>query len=234
MTFLDAKNGVTEALKEQLSSRGLVPDTAALERWVNRANGNVWVWAVERNPRAWWVRSADLTFDPVVGSIPYADILNFGIDPPSEPAVYRIEKLWYFDTNDSKWKAMQPLESEDQPLYEPTQPALAPNPPKPTRWYVEGTSIFFTPVPTTSLQVRVTYIPVLQPMGLDSDWLLGGKHQAHHDLVIFKALQLLWKKDDAQATPWDSEVQDGFKDFLRTLRRTQGMRTRRVRRVSHY
>ncbi len=236
MTFAEAKTAVLEGLKEQVSSRGLIPDNAALERWVNMANGAIWAGAIGQNPRAWILRSEAATWDPAQGYLTMdelvASLANPLGFPLGTPGVHHIRYLEYQDPTDSRWKPIVPFESEDTGLLEPVSRTFQPR--IPSRWYVEGDLLYLSPPPDSGLAVRCRFVPLLPTLTAAGEWLLLGRHTTYHDLVVLKTLQLLWRKDEEKTTPWDTEVADGTRDFYHAIRRTQGMRTRRVRRVSHY
>lgn len=232
MTLADLRAALLEASKEAISTRGLLPDQAAQDRWLNRANESIWVDAVERAPQLWRVRGGPYTVTKAAGNLAYSGASGL---TGNTTTVYKVVEIRVQDT-DGSLKLILPLETaQDVGLYEVQPPAVpGPNNGLPSRWYIEGEAIWFSPVLQQDIVVYARYIPALPSMSATGDLALGGRLQNHHDLVVLKALQLLSKKDEEMATPWDSEVKSGYQSLYRTLRRTQGFSTRRTRKASHY
>lgn len=222
MTLGELRDEVRDAVLEKASDTGLIPDTASLDRWINRANRDVYRQAVEWNPTPWIERSADVA---------YAAPLSFAaIAGPGKPvrSVHLVRaKLG------SDYYAVDPLE-EGALDFVGYEPASGGGGLLPSRWYVEGRALWLTPPPVGPTELRVSFVREAAAMAAPADPALGGVLGDHHDLVALTAAQLLYRKDEMLVTPWDKDVEKGLRDLRSALARNQGQRTRRVRAASHF
>jgi hypothetical protein len=223
-TLTTLQEHVRDLVAERASDKGLIESDAALTRWINRAARQVYRKALEWDAQAWVVRSGELSWQ-ATNTLTFAEIIT------GQTVLDRIVAVKV--KRDGNFYAVDPYDvGYLEHIYLEPDPGASTIPS--FRWYVEAQELRFTPVPTGTQTLVVHYLPVLADMSQGTEEPLAGRLDAHHDLVALVAAQMLFRKDEWFATPWDADVKDGYDDLRRALTRTQGQRTRRIRRASHF
>lgn len=221
-TLAELRTETREALLEKATDKGLIPSDVMLNRWINRANQSVWTLGLQRNPAAWAERSLSKSM-PTTGKF---ELDNLGFD--TIRSVLLVERL-----SGAEWLPLLAMEglNEHSEWDDPGTTLLAgPDP----RWYVEANTLRFAPAPTVPVTFRAKFVTSPVTMTADTDDALGGRYAEHHGLVALRAAQLLYHRDEVRKTPWDEEIANQERQFIDTLRRSQGGITRRVNRRRAY
>lgn len=221
MDLAALRTEVRRLVSERSSDKGLIPDVAALDGWINRANRQVYRKACEWSVAPFVARTGELPY--AGGGVAYSAIV-------AAPAVVRQVVLVKVKRGADFYR-VEPYEAGylDHASLEP-----APETAAGIRWYVEGEKLLLTPEPAVVPTLRVHYLPEARDLTDANPAPLNGRVADAHDLIALVAAQLLFRKDEFQRTPWDQDVGDGYNDLRRALARSQGQRTRRIRRASHY
>lgn len=226
MTLSEIQAFVRSAVLEKTNDVGLLPDTADLLRWVNAAHKAVYAQAVEWNPRPWFERSADVAY---ANPLPFATLAGAGKS---------IGKIHLVRVKvGSGYAPVVPLEAGEIDFADIEEGTDTTANSLTSRWYVEGKNLWLTPPPNVAVELRVSFvreIGALASPANDETEMLGGHFGDHHEVVGFKAAQLVYRKDEVRVTPWDLDVEDGLRALRSALARNQGQRTRRIRRASHF
>lgn len=210
-----------DAVLEKSSDRGLLPDDTSLDIYVNAANRSVFNQAVKWNPRPWMERSADLAY---ANPLPFSGIA--GAAPIKRIHLVRVK-------TGGGYAPVTPVEEGELDFADIEEGVTAAS--ITSRWFVEGEALWLTPPPASAPQLRVSFVRAIGSMSDPNDhFALGGQMPDHHDVVVWKAAQLVYRKDEMLRTPWDVEVEDGLRALRSELARNQGQRTRRIRRASHF
>ncbi|MGE5617336.1 MAG: hypothetical protein ACM3UX_00205 [Candidatus Woesearchaeota archaeon] len=221
MTLTQLRSFVRDAVMEKSTDLGLIPDDTSLDRYAHAAHKAIYEQAVEWNPRPWMVRSADLT---------YANPLTFttiagGGKPVRSVHLVRVK-------NGVGYSPVTPQEAGYIDFADFEDGATSVQVPESCRWYVEGAGLYLTP-PPTGATLSVSFVRHVGEIA-SGDEILGGLLLDHHDLVGFKAAQLIYRKDEMLRTPWDEEIAEKLRALRSALARNQGQRTRRIRRSSTF
>lgn len=223
MNLSELRERTREVLAERATDRGLISDDAELDRWLNSANRSLFNEAVRWNPRPWIERTGDLAYtDP----LPFSSLLAA---PASVKSIHRVAAK-----DGEAYYALTPAEEGylDDSDVDPGLPVQTAS--DLTKWYVEGEDLRLYPPAAVGTYLRVWLVRELADMVDEGDLPLGGRFADHHDLVVWKAAQLLFRKDEVFVTPWDRELEDGRRALRSALARNQGQQTRRIRRASHF
>lgn len=228
MTFAQIRQFIRSAVLEKTGDNGLIADEADLDRWANAGHRAIYIEATQKNPRPWFERSGDVVY---ANPLPLATLQGGG-KPIAKIHLLRVKVA-------GGYAPVQPLEEGEKDFADEedgvgqvvTQNALT------SKWFVEGKSLWLTPPPAAAPTLRASFVRelgLLVSPGDDGVELLGGNFGDHHELVGFKAAQLLYQKDELRVTPWDFAVEERLQTLRRELSRNQGQGPRRIRRRSHF
>lgn len=224
-TLTNLRTEVREAVFEKATDTGLITSDTMLDRWINRANQQVWLRGLLRNPRAWIERTAQFAF-PTTGSYALGSLVSPAVSDSLIWRLFSVESL-----ESGVWKPLWAVEGNGDYLEFEEDSATTFDPTR--RWYIEGLSLRLTPLPSAALTLRARLARAPVDMTAN-DEALGGKYPEHHQLVALKAAQLLYRRDEEKTTPWDREVEGLTLTFTDALRRNQGGITRRINRRRAY
>lgn len=250
MTLAELRTAVKDAMAEANPTpvSGLLNGEAELDRWIRRAHRWVYNLVARKQPALLLQASpevpveaggentfpltlpADLAGNADVDlltqangvSIPFSELAEAGVISVHFVAIVSGEKLVRVEAREHGLDRMSNVDV----------PRLS-NETAPYRWFVEGQSIFFDPQPKAPFRACVWFIPHWEPTDA-AHVALRGRLVQHHDLIVAKACQLLWRKDEEIRTPWDAEVEDLERELTFALRRTQQQGRRRIGRAGHY
>lgn len=222
MNLATLRTRVRAAVLERATDVGLISGDPEANDWINAANRAVFNQAVEWNPRPWIERSGDVVY---AGPLLLATLAGGGA--PVKSVHLLAVKVG------SGYEKITPSEEgylDDSGL----DPLLAVASASPSRWFVEGQGIWLAPAPGAAPTLKAWFVRQLVDLAADVDVPLGGLFLDHHDLIVYKAAQLLYRKDEMILTPWDKDVDEGLRVLRSALARNQGQRTRRIRPASHF
>lgn len=222
MTLTQLRVFVRDAILEKSTDLGLVPSEASLDWYCHAAHKAIYEQAVQWNPRPWIVRSADLA---------YANPLLFATIAAGNGAVRSLHLVRV--KVGSGYAPVPPLEVGEIDFADMEEGASSSATALSSRWYVEGRNLWLTPPPSAAVELRASFVREIGNIAADAE-LLGGQLTDHHELVGFKAAQLLYRKDEVLRTPWDVDVEERLRALRHALARNQGQTTRRIRRSSHF
>lgn len=227
MTLADLRTLVREAVLEKTTDKGLIESDTVLDRWINVANKSLWTLGLQRNPAKWAERSTNKTMT-TTGAFALGGLIAPATADTLIHRVHLVERLYGTD-----WLPVFPMEGLNEHV-EWDGPGSIEYASPDARFYVEGGNLRFSPAPTASVTFRAKFTRIPTDMTTGTDVALGGQYLEHHALVAFRTAQLFYKRDEVKKTPWDDEVDKLQRDFIDSLRRSQGGITRRVNRRRAY
>lgn len=236
MTLEEIRTAVRDAVAERASDAGLISSEAELDRWINAANRTVFRKAIKKNADRWKERASDiayvapgpLDFSVIAGGDPLLAgplAVAFGSSPVEHISLVRAKR------SDGNYYPVTPFEQGED--HAEIEPVTATSGSFPFRWYVEGEALWLSPPPVVDQTLEVTFVRSLAVLAA-GEHALAGRYPESHDVVVWKAAQLLYAKDEQRSTPWDAEWNESIRDLLASIARSQNQQTRRVRRRSHY
>jgi hypothetical protein len=201
-TLLTLRTYVRNYILERLGDVGLVTDTE-LTDIVNASSRMVWNRIATRYPENFAKRSAaNLTVTSTTMAVSYSTVTS----NPNQ--VFKIVDVRVGAVAAAE-SAMKPIPSFERTrerwVYEmaPAAPAI------PSRWYVEGNNLYFTPYASANFDCRVTWVELPQDMSGDSDTLWSGTTPAafYGDTVAILAAKMALAKDQKTQTGYDAVFQ---------------------------
>lgn len=205
MTLTSLQGYVRNYVLERSGDNGLITDSE-LTDIINAASRMVWLRIATKYPDVFMSRTAANKTVTAGAGLTFATL-----DATNGANIFRIVYLAVGAVGATADK-MSPLNEFDRVtfrhIYESyistkVAPAL------PYRYYVEGKTIYFTPVTSGSFDVSASYIYQPQDLTIGADTLWGGLLPMYHDSIAMLAAMLVYSKD--------GNLQTGFQPIFQYL-----------------
>jgi hypothetical protein len=209
LTLLAVRNYVRNLMIERASDSLLGTDQE-LNDIINLSSRCVWLSIVTKYPDVLAQRSA-ASIAVTTGSVAFSAIVASGGGAGN---VFRILNALVGPTGTAE-NAMEQIHEFDKVsarhVYEPgvggTPTGLVAQPAIPYRWYVEGTTLFFTPQTTGSFDTRVQWVQQPQDMTGDTDTVWQGQLAMYHDAVVTLSASMVQNKTASMPNSADPVLQ---------------------------
>lgn len=186
---------VRNLVLERTGDTGLITDTEANDI-INAAARLLYVRIATAWGEAVAQRSAANVVVPSTGILPFNTI-------SAAAAIVRVLDVRAGSTGNAE-SSMKPVRAfnnvQEKWLYDGAGTVAVPH-----RFFIEGTNVIFSPLPSATFDCRVTWVQMPTDMSADGDAAWGGKLVEHHDAIAFLASIMVFNKDQNVKAPF-SEV----------------------------
>lgn len=206
---------VRNLVLERTADTGLITDTEANDL-INIAARTLFVRIANKYPDSFAIRSATSAAVPSTGIVPFQgaapSVVSTATGAPTTGNIYRMLNAYVGATGTAEFSMefCHPFgKVSDRHVYEPglggtvggiMQPVILP-----ARWYVEGATVVFTPVPpSNTFDARFQWTQMPQDMTVDGDLAWEGKLPYFHDSIAMLTSVMVFSKDSNLLTPADS------------------------------